>query len=79
MIWIENAGSKMLAGLRTDRVVEVCHLDDTALKPVDDTQYLGWSGGAIVGLGRRDGQIVCVLDLEQLFKGALPDVEVAAA
>lgn len=79
VVWVENKGRRMIAGLRTDRVVEVCHLDEAELRPAEDKQYLGWSGGAIVGLGRRNGEIVCVLDLERLFGGALPEPESEAA
>lgn len=60
-------GGQFTLGLRTDRVIEVTRLDDDTLGSIDDGGVLGWSGRALAGVGRRNGQVVSVLNLDRLF------------
>jgi purine-binding chemotaxis protein CheW len=67
VVWISHGSSRAIIGVRTDRVIEVTQLDEAALKPLAEADLLGWSGGAIAGIGRRKGEVVSVLDLDNLF------------
>lgn len=69
VVWISHAGTRAVIGVRTDRVIEVTQLDEADLKPLAEADLLGWSGGAIAGIGRRKGEVVSVLDLDNLFTG----------
>lgn len=62
-----QAKANFIIGLRTDRVIEVTRLDDDTLGAIDDGGLLGWSGRAVAGIGRRNGQVISVLDLDRLF------------
>lgn len=53
-------------GLKVDRVFEVTALDADALDPPPEAA-VGWRAELIVGLGRRNGDFVTVLDFGRLF------------
>ncbi|NNU80077.1 chemotaxis protein CheW [Halovulum dunhuangense] len=53
-------------GLMVDRVFEVTALDGDALEPPPEAA-VGWRAEMIVGLGRRNGRFVTVLDFDRLF------------
>ena len=53
-------------GLKTDRVFEVTVLDEAALQPPPEIGAR-WRSDCIVGIGRRHGAFVTVLDLNHLF------------
>ena len=61
-------------GIKTDRVIEVTSLDEGEIRPIEEAELLGWSGGSIAGIGRRHGEVVSVIDLDRLFSA----VDVAA-
>lgn len=63
-------------GLRADRVFEVTVLDEAELDPPPAVGG-AWSGHCIAGLGRRNGRLVTVLDLERLLGEIAPVTEVA--
>lgn len=86
VLWIDHGGQRAVVGLKTDRVIEVTALDDQDLRPLAEAELLRWSGSAIAGIGRRNGDLVSVLDLDRLFpslpaapKDAAPVPEDAAA
>jgi len=56
-----------VVGVRTDRVIEVTRMDDDEIRPLTEAELLRWDGAAIAGIGRRNGDIVSVLDLDHLF------------
>ena len=60
------ASREMTFGLKADRVYEVTVLDGEALDP---PPAIGpaWKSECIVGIGRRNGRFVTVIDLERLF------------
>ena len=66
VLFVSSNDGDTRIGLRADRVIEVTALDQEKLDPPPHT---GRSGGAnaIVGIGRRDGQFVTVLDLDNLL------------
>jgi purine-binding chemotaxis protein CheW len=66
VLTIAPSGRGLTVGLRADRVYEVTVLDAVELEPppaVDGARL----GQSIAGIGRRNGQFVTVLDLDQLF------------
>lgn len=63
----KSGGGGFTLGLRTDRVIEVTKLDEAELGVIDDGGVLGWSSRVVVGIGRRNGEVVSVLDLDRLF------------
>lgn len=68
VVHIERPGrDPFVLGLRTDRVIEVTQLDEEELGRIDDGGMLGWSGRTVAGLGRRNGKVVSVLDIDHLF------------
>lgn len=67
---IDHGGRKLVIGLRTDKVIEVCQVDDGELRPMSEADLLQWHGASIEGIGRRNGEVVSVLDLDNLFAQA---------
>ena len=68
VVWITKPnGGEFILGIRTDRVIEVTKLDEEELGVIDDGGILGWSGRVVTGIGRRNGEVVSVLDLDRLF------------
>lgn len=62
-------------GLRADRVYEVTVLDSDALDPPPAVSTY-WSNHCILGIGRRNGAFVTVLDLDRLL-GDMPGLAAA--
>ena len=62
-------GPGSVIGLRTDRVIDVARLDDDALSPLSEAQKLAWDGLSILGIGRRKGEVISIIDLDGLFIG----------
>lgn len=75
VVWMVSGQDRAIIGIRTDRVIEVTCLDDPELRPMTEAGLLQWTGGAVVGIGRRKGQVVSVLNLDKLF-AAVPVVPV---
>jgi purine-binding chemotaxis protein CheW len=79
VVWISNGADQTIIGVRTDRVIEVTQLDDGELRSVGQTDVLRWGGKAIAGIGRRNGAVITVLDLDNLFSVAPLDTHIAPA
>ncbi len=58
-------------GVRTDRVFEVTELDDGAIEP-PATLNGQWTNHGIVGIGRRKGAFVTVVDFSRMIGGIVP-------
>lgn len=67
VVWIAHRGGRVVIGIKTDRVIEVTALDEPVLQPLEEVDLLRWSGSAIAGIGRRNGEVVSVLELDRLF------------
>lgn len=68
---MEHRDGVAVVGIRTDRVIEVTRLDDDEIRPLSQAEMLRWEGAALTGIGRRNGEIVSVVDLDNLFSGAV--------
>lgn len=66
---VETAARSMTVGLRTDRVFEVTVLDGDTLDPPPDVTG-AWREHVVLGIGRRNGAFVTVLDLDRLLTQA---------
>lgn len=65
---VDKAGQgKQRIGVLTDRVFEVTALDSTDVDPPPDFGFSTRSP-AVVGLGRRNGSLVVILDVGRLFE-----------
>lgn len=64
---IAHGADEAVVGLRTDRVIEVTRLDDDILRPLAEADLLRWKGTTIAGIGRRNGEVVSIIDLDNLF------------
>lgn len=68
VLCVEGAAGPVTLGLRADRVFEVTVLDSDVLDPPPAVDAR-WQNHCIAGIGRRNGQFVTVLDLDQLLGG----------
>lgn len=59
-------GRELTLGLKADRVFEVTVLDAVGLEPPPEIG-VQWRSESILGIGRRNGAFVTVLDLNHLF------------
>jgi purine-binding chemotaxis protein CheW len=67
LVQLLNGVSNSVIGLRTDRVIDVTQLDSGELQPLSEGQKLAWDGLSVLGIGRRNGALISVIDLEGLF------------
>lgn len=67
---VRPGAARVLIGLKTERVIEVTALDDGKLHPMEGADLLQWTDTAVVGIGRRNGGFVTLLDLDRLFDPA---------
>jgi purine-binding chemotaxis protein CheW len=67
VVWLAYGSGRVIIGIKTDRVIEVTALDEPELRPLEEAELLRWSGSAIAGIGRRQGEVVSVLDIDRLF------------
>ena len=67
VVAIAHGEARATIGIKTDRVIEVTLLDEGEIRPMDEAELLGWSGSSIAGIGRRNGEVVSVIDLDRLF------------
>lgn len=58
---------RVTIGIRTDRVIEVTALDEGGMRPLTEAELLRWADSPVASIGRRLGEVVCVLDLDRLF------------
>jgi purine-binding chemotaxis protein CheW len=67
VVLLRRNGAGSVIGLRTDRVIDVVRLDDDALNPLTEAQKLAWDGLSVLGIGRRNGEVISIIDLDGLF------------
>lgn len=67
VVSVNHEGGRVTIGIKTDRVIEVTALDDGEVRPMDEADLLRWKGSSVAGIGRRNGAVVSVLDLDRLF------------
>jgi len=67
VVTLMNGEGRATIGIKTDRVIEVTALDDGEIRPMEEADLLRWSGSSIAGIGRRNGDVVSVIDLDRLF------------
>ena len=80
VVLMRRGDSEAVIGLRTDRVIEVTRLDGDDLRPLAEGQFMAWDGLSVLGIGRRNGVVISVIDLDGLFSGvAQPAVADAAS
>ncbi len=58
---------EMTVGLKTDRVFEVTVLDDEGALDPPPAVGPSWKTNCVIGLGRRNGTFVTLLDIDRLF------------
>lgn len=64
---LETPRGLVRIALKTERVLEVTDLDGMGLDRLPETGNSAWSTRFVAGLGRRNGQLVAVLDLDRMF------------
>jgi purine-binding chemotaxis protein CheW len=57
----------------------VAALDEGSLGPVQGKSVFNWDDRLVLGIGRRNGRFVTVLDLEHLFRDISPGAKARAA
>lgn len=68
VLWVTRGETRAVIALKTDRVIEVAELDDGSLGTVQGKSVFNWDDRLVVGIGRRNGRFVTVLDLEHMFR-----------
>ncbi|MGP9805122.1 chemotaxis protein CheW [Paracoccus sp. NSM] len=83
VVHLETEAADGVIGLRTDRVIDVACLDDDSAQPLSEGQRRAWDAASIHSIGRRNGQVVGIIDLDGLFRdvprsGMAPSRDAAA-
>jgi purine-binding chemotaxis protein CheW len=79
VLWVARDDRRTVIALKTDRVIEVAALDDGSLGPVQGKGVFNWDDRLVLGIGRRNGRFVTVLDLEHLFRDISSGAKARAA
>lgn len=87
VVLLQHDGKDVVLGLRTDQVIDVAQLDEGGMRPLSEGQKLAWDGVSVLGIGRRNGAMISIIDLDGLFQTApalavktdLPPVPILAA
>lgn len=64
---LETAQGPLGLALKTERVVEVTDLDGPGLEPLPAAGLPAGVSRHVAGLGRREGKLVAMLDIERMF------------
>ncbi|MGP3699293.1 chemotaxis protein CheW [Rhodobacter sp. NSM] len=65
--WVESASARHVVGLKTERVIEVTMLDDGRMQHMSSADMLNWTDTAVMGIGKRNGAFVTLLDIDRLM------------
>lgn len=76
---VARSEGRAVIALKTDRVIEVAELDAASLGPVQGQGVFNWDDRMVVGIGRRNGRFVTVLDLEHMFRDISAGAKARAA
>ena len=79
VLWVARGEERTVIALKTDQVIEVADLDEGSLAPVQGKAVFNWDDRLVVGVGRRNGRFVTVLNLEHLFRDVLTGTKARAA
>lgn len=76
VLWVEAEGRRSIVAFRADRVIEVTALD-TDVEPLPNAGLFNWRDRMIAGIGRRNGGLVTVLDIDRMFDGLALELSAA--
>jgi purine-binding chemotaxis protein CheW len=77
VFWVRTGGQQSIVAFRADRVIEVTALDNDTMDPLPDAGLFNWRDRMIAGIGRRNGNLVTVLDVDRMFDGLTPELNAA--
>lgn len=77
VFWVRNEGRKTTVAFRADRVIEVAALDEDEMEALPDTGLFNWRDRLIAGIGRRNGDLVTIIDTDRLFDNFEPELTAA--
>jgi purine-binding chemotaxis protein CheW len=76
VLWVQVEGRRTVVAFRADRVIEVTSLDGD-IEPLPKAGLFNWRDRMISGIGRRNGDLVTVLDMDRMFDGLAPNLNAA--
>lgn len=76
VLWVQAEGKRFIVAFRADRVIEVSALDGD-VEPLPNAGLFNWRDRMIAGIGRRNGELVTVLDMDRMFDGLAPELSAA--
>lgn len=65
--WVHNGDVRLMIGIKTERVIEVTALDEGRMQEMTGTEALNWTDTAVLGIGKRNGSFVTLLDIDRLM------------
>ncbi|AXQ92540.1 chemotaxis protein CheW [Cereibacter azotoformans] len=65
--WIGGAEERHVVGIKTERVIEVTTLDEGRMQHMSSADMLNWTDTAVLGIGKRNGAFVTLLDIDRLM------------
>ncbi|WP_439124865.1 chemotaxis protein CheW [Marivita sp.] len=77
VLWVRSEGRRTIVAFRADRVIEVTSLDQEEMEPLPDAGLFNWRDRLIAGIGRRNGDLVTIIDADRLFDGLSPELSAA--
>lgn len=68
--WVQNGDMRLVIGIKTERVIEVTSLDEGRMQQMSGSDMLNWTDTAVLGIGKRNGAFVTLLDIDRLMDPA---------
>lgn len=65
--WVQNGDARIVVGIKTERVIEVTALDEGRMQEMSGADMLNWTDNAVLGIGKRNGAFVTLLDIDRLM------------
>ena len=68
--WVRNGDERLVLGIKTERVIEVTALDEGRMQAMTGAEMLSWNDAAVMGIGKRNGSFITLLDIDRLLDPA---------
>lgn len=64
---VQNGDMRLVVGIKIERVIEVTALDEGCMQRMSGSDMLNWTDTAVLGIGKRNGVFVTLLDIDRLM------------
>jgi purine-binding chemotaxis protein CheW len=71
---VSKGGDQRLVGIQADRVRNVENIPRESIEPVPNSGFTHWDAGILLGLFRKDGDFIVLIDLQSILGDATEEL-----